>query len=474
MPASESQFVLPLSATGICCLLIFWWLTTPIKQETALRLPGEDSVPVVASDSNLKTEVVSAGQPIRGDGSASEIRQAWSGFRGPDRDAIAKGQPALARSWPDSGPPVLWSRELGEGYASAAVAGGCVYVLDYDERAKADTIRCLSLDDGREIWRNSYPVMIARNHGMSRTIPVIVDNYVVTLGPRCHLACWDAETGDCHWLIDLVRDHGVTEPNWYAGQCPLVDGDRLIIATGGKALLMAMDYRTGDVLWQSPNPRGWTMTHASVMTMDFGGQRSYVCCYSGGVAAISTSGDLLWDTTAWPTTFATCPSPLVLPEGRIFLCSGYGRTVGSLMLQVQMTANEMSVEQAFTLAPSEFNSEQQTPILVGKHVYGVRKRGGQLVCLTDDGKEQWNSGSDHFGNGPYLIADELIFVMDDHGVLTVATATPKGYQRLARHEVFPEGHDAWGPMAMVDGRLIVRDMTRMVCLDMTSRKPGGE
>ncbi len=319
----------------------------------------------------------------------------------------------------------LWSIELGEGYAAAAVAGGCVYVLDYDQVANADTIRCLSLDDGREIWGNSYSVLVTRNHGMSRTIPAIVDDYVITLGPRCHLACWDVRTGQCHWLIDLVRDYGATEPNWYAGQCPLVDGDRLIIGTGGKSLMIAVDYRTGQVLWESPNPRGWSMTHASVMAMDFTGRQCYLVCGSGGVAAISANGDLLWDTTAWPTTFATCPSPLVLPEGQIFLCSGYGRTVGSLMLQVKTTDAQMSVQQAFTLTPNEFNSEHQTPILLDDHIYGVRKRGGgQLVCLNRNGQEQWNSGSDHFGHGPYLIADGRVFVMDDKGVLTMAVASP--------------------------------------------------
>ena len=63
-------------------------------------------------------------------------------------------------------------------------------------------------------------------------------------------------------------------------------------------------------------------------------------------------------------------------------------------------------------------------------------------------------------------SDGLVLVMDDHGVLAMAEATPRGYKRLGRHEVFPDGHDAWGPMALVGGRLIVRDMTRMVCLDV--------
>ncbi len=99
-------------------------------------------------------------------------------------------------------------------------------------------------------------------------------------------------------------------------------------------------------------------------------------------------GSLLWDSTEWPTVFATCPSPLILPEGRVFLCSGYGRTVGSLVLQVTEVGDQLSAEPVLTLAPQQFNAEQQTPIFDGEHIYGVRKRGGgQLVCLDLDGNE---------------------------------------------------------------------------------------
>ena len=126
-----------------------------------------------------------------------------------------------------------------------------------------------------------------------------------------------------------------------------------------------------------------------------------------------------------------------------------------------------SAESTSTLTPAEFNSEHHTPILLGEHVYGVRKyRGGQLVCFDLQGMEIWNSGSDRFGHGPYTIADDLILLLDDHGWLTIAEASHNGYERLARYEVFPDGHDAWGPMAIVGGRLVIRDMTRMACLNI--------
>ena len=159
------------------------------------------------------------GEPVRGEGVPSQIAGAWPWFRGPHFDAIAHETVPLARKWPAGGPKKLWSVELGEGYAAAAVSQGRVYVLDHIP--DADVMRCLSLDDGKEIWRNSYPVVVPPHHGRSRTIPAVIGKYVISLGPMCHVVCWDAETGKALWLIDLVVEHGATVPEWYAGQCPL-------------------------------------------------------------------------------------------------------------------------------------------------------------------------------------------------------------------------------------------------------------
>ncbi|MBP89396.1 MAG: polyvinylalcohol dehydrogenase [Planctomycetaceae bacterium] len=466
MKIHVSETVLPtvVSAAGI--VLIVFWLQAAPPADLHARVPGRDGTKLEQAEDAVPVE---AGEPITGEGLPSDVAGEWPGFRGANGDSISTDDTPLARSWPPEGPPVLWSIEVGEGYAGAVISNGRVYLLDYDKEAEADTLRCLSLDDGREVWRNSYPIEIAFHHGMTRTVPTIVGDYVITIGPRCHLACWDAQTGKCHWLIDLVRDHGTRVPEWYTGQCPLVDQDRLIVAPCGESLLMALDYKTGDVLWESPNPRGWNMTHVSVVPMEFQGRRSYVYCASGGVAGIAADdGSLLWESTAWKEINATSPSPVILPENRIFLSRGYGS--GSLMLQLVQTNGEIEAKTLFELRPRQFSSEQQTPIFRDGHLFGIRKIGSKsMVCLDLDGNEVWNSGSDRFGLGPYMFADNLMVILDDHGTLTLAEATTAGYKRLAQHAVWPNGHDAWGPMAMVAGRLIVRDMSRMVCLDLAER-----
>ena len=113
-----------------------------------------------------------------------------------------------------------------------------------------------------------------------------------------------------------------------------------------------------------------------------------------------------------------------------------------------------------------FGSTQQTPILYQDHLFGVRQKDKELVCLDQAGKEVWPSGPQHrFGDGPYLIADGLMYVLDDSGLLTLVEAGPAGYKQLAQAQVL-DGHEAWAPMALVAGRLLARDETHMVCLDV--------
>jgi len=465
-----ASVILPtaLAVLGIVSLVL--WLSPRPYDDLEARVPGLDRLDTPTAIDKPVPPV--AGEPIVLDGKPSDLPGSWPWFRGPNRDGICDDGVRLAREWPPGGPEVLWSVELGPGHAGAAVCGGRVFVLDYDPdpAARADTMRCFSLDDGKEIWRNSYPVEIVENHGMSRTVPAVVDNYVLSMGPKCHVACWDATTGECRWLLDLVLEYHATVPTWYTGQCLLVDDGRVIVAPSGDAFMIAVDYETGEVIWESPKLYNWEMTYVSIAPMEFAGRRMYVYCGTYGVAGISAEdGSVLWETTEWVGNMATCPTPVPVGDGRIFFCGGY--EAGSLMVQLKEENGRFVVEPLFRLAPKQFDSEQHTPIFFEGHLYGVRTKDGglQMACIDLEGNEAWNSGTDKFGRGPYLFADGLIYAMDDRGRLTVAEATAAAYKPLDRFQVFRRARDAWGPMALAAGRLIVRDLTRMVCLDVAEK-----
>ncbi len=426
------------------------------------RQPGMDRISA-AGQADQSSPFLS-GKFIVGTGSPAALPGSWPRFRGPNGNGIAADAATIGQKWTP-----LWTVDLGEGYAGAAVRDGRVYVLDYDQKNLADALRCLSLADGKEIWRFSYPVKVKRNHGMSRTTPTLVGRYVVSLGPKCHVVCLDAVTGQFVWGIDLVKEYNAEVPEWYAGQCPLVDDDRVILAPGGGALMIAVELATGKVVWKTPNPHDWKMTHSSIVPVEFAGKLHYVYCGSRGVVGVSASdGAVLWETDKWIISIATVPSPVDAGDGKIFLSGGYN--AGAKMLQLRETNGKIVPVELFRLPASVFGATQQTPILYQNHIYGVRPD-GQLACIDLTGKVVWTSGSnDKFGLGPFLIAGGKLFVMNDEGVLTLAEASPAGYRPLVKNRVL-HGHDSWAPLALAGNRLLARDLTQMVCLDVTGENP---
>lgn len=467
MKKGSVDILLPLALGAIGCVALVLWLTAGRTATLEPRLPGKDGVPDSAGPSDAAPPQPTGA--VGFDGQPSSLPGSWPWFRGLSFDGIAHDDVSLARQWPADGPEELWNLELGPGHAGAAVDRGRVFVLDYDPVALADTMRCFSLDDGREIWRNSYPVEVVENHGMSRTVPAVSGEYVVSFGPKCHVACWNVETGDCLWLIDLVQKYGAKVPNWYAGQCPIIDGDRVILAPCAEACLIAVDLKSGEVVWESEKVSNWEMTHVSILPMTFADTRMYVYCGSGGVVGVDAeSGNVLWQTKEWVGNMATCPTPVDIGDGRMFFSSGYG--AGARMMRLSDGAGVWSIESLFEMKAKRFESEQHTPLYYDGHLYGVRTKSGgeQLVCMDLDGNEIWNSGRDKFGRGPYMIADGLLILLDDAGLLTIAEATADAYRPLAQAQVIEGAHDAWAPMALVDGRLILRDLSRMKCLKLAA------
>ena len=437
-----------------------------------MSLPGADGRPASLQAGKAVVNLTGVFQTFSG--VAENIPGSWVRFRGPDFDNIVKTDIALAESFDEAGPNVYWSVDLGEGHAAPVVLNGRVYIIDYDEENRSDAIRCFSLANGEEIWRRSYAIQVKRNHGMSRTVPAITEKYLVTFGPRCHVVCLDPKTGDFKWGIDLQKDYGTEEPLWYAGQCPLIDGDKVILAPGGKdVLMMAVDCETGDVVWKTPNPDNWNMSHSSIMPMTFAGKRMYVYCALGGAVGVSAEeediGTILWQ-AHWSAT-VVAPSPVIMDNGLIYFAAGYG--IGSLMLQIHEENGAFSAEELFRHKPRDWMStEQQTPIYHEGHLFSIMPKDGgalrdQFVCYKPDGGLVWSSGpSNRFGLGPYLLADGKFYVLRDDGVLTVLKFSKTEYIELARTTVIQDGHDAWGPLALVGDRLLLRDAKKMFCIDI--------
>ena len=471
MRQSTIARTIPVGLATVGVVLLYVWLSADAAIDLTERIPTpqEDVQALQGNEGAVKIQ----GTLVHFDGTPADLPGDWPRFRGANFDAISSEDITPVRTWPADGPKVLWSIDVGEGFAGAAILAGRVYLMDYDRQQQADVVRCLSLEDGKDIWKYSYPIKVKRWHGMSRTVPAVTEKYVVTIGPKCHVTCLDSMTGEFRWMFDLVKEFKTTVPQWYTAQCPIIEKGRAIIAPAGTVLMMAVDCETGEIIWETPNPDGWVMTHSSIVPMEFSNKRFYVYCggnqSKGGVVGVSAEdGSVLWKTEEWKIRF-NVPTPVVVGDDRIFLTAGYGQyELGCTMLWLTETDGKITVKSEFLHTTEVFGSIQQTPIYYDGHIYGVRLD-QQLVCLDLQGNVVWTSTSaNKFGSGPFAIVGDLIYLMNDDGELTLAQASPSGYLPLAHAKVL-DGHESWGPMAIASGRLIVRDTERMICLDITEQ-----
>jgi len=459
--------------SSVAVVMLIWWLFKDPTAKFSESLPGLDK----RGAADTVSENVEIGKIFENISTGyQEMTEIWPHFRGNDFDNISRSPIRLKEKFGPKGADIRWSVPLGEGHSGAAIYKGLVYVLDYNEKEKADLLRCFSLGDGKELWERGYHVTIKRNHGMSRTIPFITDKYIVTLGPRCHVMCLDRPTGNFRWGLDVAKEYATEIPFWYTGQCPLIDNDVAVIATGGKALMIGVSCETGKKIWETPNSEGLKMSHSSIIPFNFGGRKMYVYSAIGAIVGIAADGPdvgkVLWKSSAWNHS-VVAPSPVCMPDGKIFMTAGYG--AGAMMLQLKKNGANFTIEVLQQYLPRfGLACEQQTPVFWEGHLFAVLPKDAgslrnQFVCVdpSDCKKMVWSSGqTSRFGLGPYLIADNKFFILDDEGTLTIIKPSISKYIQLDQVKVIKNGADAWAPLAIANGYLVLRDSKTMVCINM--------
>ncbi|MDR2234032.1 MAG: PQQ-binding-like beta-propeller repeat protein [Tannerella sp.] len=450
-------------------LVVWWHIYTP-KEQLAMMLPGADGRPEGSARS--ADDVMIGEYFMKYDESTPALTGSWPCFRGSDyrNDVRTNEKIDFTADF-----QVQWQAATGEGYAAPVIYKGLVYLLDYDEELNSDALRCFDLVTGKELWRRWYRVPMKRNHGFSRTVPIVNDKCVITIGPEGHIMCCDPLTGDMKWTMDMKRQYNTDVPGWYTGQCPRIEDDQLILVPAGENVLMiGVNYETGEVLWETPNTPGYTMSHSSVMPMVIQGKKTFVYVAIGGICGVSAEdadkGALLWNVSWNPNVIA--PSPVLMQNGNITLTAGYG--AGGALMQVKNNGGKWTATLLDQYKASEgLSSEQQTPVLYGQMVITIPPNdGGQVrgkivaYSPSDIHKPIWESAADErFGYGPYIIIDDHLVVLKDDGELYSYQLEQRSMKLVKKQRIF-EGMDAWGPLAYADGYLMLRHSHEIYCLKM--------
>jgi len=404
----------------------------------------------------------------------SAVAADWPQYAGINRDNVS-AETGLARSWPEGGPKVLWTVPLGPGYGAAAVRDGEVYLLDRPDD-RQDVLRCLDLQTGKELWKYAYDAAGNVSHNGARSVPTVDEKYVYSVGMCGHFVCVDRKTHQAVWQKNLVADFKLEVPTWGIVQAPIVYKDLVIVAPQAPdAYVVACKRDTGEIAWKSPSLG--RVGYSIPVVAKLAGIDQVVmigACKKGGgdpgkVGGISLdNGSILWTYDGFQC-FIPIPYPTALPDDRVFITGGY--RAGSALIQVKKENGVFAVKELFKTEAC--GSQIHQPLFYKGYLYvnsNSNDREDGLMCLSLDGQVKWKtsdiSSAPTFERGNLILADGLIFNLDGKkGVLYLIDPSPEAFKELA-HAPILGGKEIWAPMALSDGRLLLRDQQELKCIDV--------
>jgi len=397
----------------------------------------------------------------------------WPQYFGPKRDSTS-AEKGILRSWPKEGPKVLWTAPVNVGFGGPVVSGGKVYLFDRDEKV-GDNLRCLNFSDGKELWNFAYDAPGSFMFPGSRTVPTVDGDRVYTCGPLGDLYCINTNTHKPVWNKNMWKDFGGGQlPRWAITQNPLIYGNLLIVAAQtSEAGVVAYDKLTGELKWKSPALSG-SPGYVSPSIVKIGGEDQLVMVMAaagmgrnasgGSVNGLDPlSGKVLWTYSNWQCIIPV-PHAVDAGEGRVLITGGYN--AGAAMIKVQKKDDgAYGVTELFKTV--EFGAHTQPPILYKDHFYAqysTNERSDGLVCMGMDGKIKWKTGDEPaFVRGGSILVDGLLLSTDGSKMLYVIEPDPSGFKPLASAELLEQGTN-WGPLALVDGKLLIRDQKNLKCV----------
>jgi outer membrane protein assembly factor BamB len=408
--------------------------------------------------------------------------QDWPQLFGPNRNGISP-EKGILKSWPSTGPEVLWTANVERGYGGPVVKDGKVYLLDRDDQV-GDIMRCFDFSNGKELWKFEYDAPGTFSYPGSRSVPTIDGNRVYSCGPYGDLYCFDVNTHQPVWNKNIMKDFGGSKiPVWAISQCPLIYGDMLIVSYSKDPMAGVVAYNklTGDMIWKTDAIGNETYGSPSVAKI--GGEDQIVMVFSstntfmhrdvtttkGKVVGIKPqTGEILWEYNNWENMIQTAPA-LDVGDGKLIIVGGY--ELGVAMIKVDKKADgSFTVNELFR--HNEFGDHTKLPLLVDGYFYAQFSTNGKrdgLCCMNMDGEVMWKTmRSPSFDKGSMIVADGLILATDGSKTLYLIQPDPTGFKPLASAEMLDAGQN-WGALALVDGKLLIRDQKRLMCVKVAEQ-----
>mgnify|MGYP002402713587 CR=1 FL=1 len=378
----------------------------------------------------------------------------WPQWGGPNRDFTCPDV-RLSGKWPESGPQLKWLRPLGEGYSDIVAADGRLYTMYRD--GDHEVVVCMSTETGTDIWTHRYPAPIETadhpsGYGFGpRSTPAISGDRLYAVGFTGILHCLDRNNGDVIWKTDLLDRFNGNRCRWGYACSPLIQNGKLFLFVGGPgASVIALDPARGTVIWKRHN---YENSYASPKVIEVAGRAQLVCFMAREVCGLEpTTGDLLWTyphENQWRNNIC---DPVAGADGLLFTSSeGHG---GSRVIRLPPSGGKAVPEQIWETR--KIRISHRNAICVGDYIYCSSGDFGPAFMTAVNmrtGEIAWRERG--FAEAALLCVGRHLLILDENGILALATATPKSLTVHSRTKVLDE--PAWTIPTLIGNTVFLRD-----------------
>ena len=417
----------------------------------------------------------------------------WPQWLGQNRDSVWR-EDGIVTQFPDEGLPVQWRAKVGLGYAGPAVAGGRVYLMDYqretgkltnnpgarDKLTGKERVLCLNAKTGEMLWTHEYD----REYNLSfpggpRCTPTVTAGKVYALGAEGNLWCLAAESGEVIWSVDFVKDYGATIPIWGVAAHPLVDGELVHCVVGGEgSVAVAFDKDTGREVWRALSAR--EPGYCPPTMIEHAGVKQLLVWHADSLNSLNPkTGSVYWTVPLESRFGMAIASPRKL--GSNLLASNYG--VAALLA---LGDDKPAAEIVWRGEPKNaIYSANCTPFLEHGTIYGSDIDTGALMGVRLETAERlWQtreptSGGERrsaYGTAFLVKHGDRFFVFSEKGDLILAQLSPEGYREISRFHVLEPTNQTfgravvWSHPAFADRCVFARNDEELVCVSLAAKQ----
>jgi outer membrane protein assembly factor BamB len=402
------------------------------------------------------------------------LAEDWPQWRGPHRDGVWT-ESGILETFPPAGLSIRWRVPVGPGWSSPVVSDGRVFVTDVQLDTRPAHERVLSFDEatGKALWtfayEAEYPDLPPENRSTPTATPIVEAGKLYVIGGNGHVHCLDTQTGKVLWERRLDKELNIGPQS--CRPSPLIEGDLLILLTGGKpgACVVALEKTSGKDAWKALDE---SVSNSSPIVITAAGKRQLIVWTGESVSSlVPTTGEVYWREKLLTNTNYSTATPV--SDNSALLISGFMLRLGDdATSAAPLWPKSRALDRRIL-------SNTSTPLLSGEHLYSARST-GELVCLNArTGEEVWTTDkvtAPKSGASIHLTPNgDAVWLFTDEGNLIRARLTPQGYEELSRaHLIEPTspffGHlMAWVPPVYANRHILARNDKELVRASLAAK-----